>query len=477
MKLVPIPAGEFMMGGTESAEQLVKAFAAYHRQARLLQGRISRGIACASPGRSISASTKSRSGSSAGSPTTPATRPRPRGTARGGWGYNPTTGKCEGRDLKYNWRDPGFPQTDEHPVLERHLERRRGLLPLALAARRARPTGCRPRPSGNMPAARARPRATPTATIPTRWPKIGNVRGRHGPDDVPARAGARHSAGQPAEVHGAGRRLSAEPLRAVRHARQRLGMVLRLVRRGLLRPLAGGRSAGPGDGRPAGAAGRGWNSFPLWARAAFRNWNTPRSRCVNLGFRVGPRNRRPTPRPRRARSRIVFGGDVMLDGGPGHAIVHGTDPFADFADDPPRGRHLRLQSGMRAGRRRPAGPQAVHVPRPGAGRCRCWRSISRRSSVANNHTGDFGPDAFARQLTMFAEAGLPCFGGGRNRQEARRPLILERNGLRIALLGYNGFPPRSFAAGEGSPGVGLAQRRRDARRHSRGPREAITPTW
>ena len=73
--------------------------------------------------------------------------------------------------------------------------------------------------------------------------------------------------------------------------------------------------------------------------------------------------------------------------------------------------------------------------------------------VANNHTGDFGKDAFARQLTMFDEAGLRHFGGGRNSREARRPLILERNGLRVALLGYNGFPPRSFAAGDDAPGV------------------------
>jgi formylglycine-generating enzyme required for sulfatase activity len=32
--------------------------------------------------------------------------------------------------------------------------------------------------------------------------------------------------------------------------------------------------------------GGGWNSFPLWARASFRNWNMPEPRCVNLGFRV-----------------------------------------------------------------------------------------------------------------------------------------------------------------------------------------------
>jgi formylglycine-generating enzyme required for sulfatase activity len=32
--------------------------------------------------------------------------------------------------------------------------------------------------------------------------------------------------------------------------------------------------------------GGAWNTYPLWARASFRNYNTQESRCVNLGFRV-----------------------------------------------------------------------------------------------------------------------------------------------------------------------------------------------
>src|SRR5262249_55721295 len=32
--------------------------------------------------------------------------------------------------------------------------------------------------------------------------------------------------------------------------------------------------------------GGGWNSFPIYARASFRNYNSPESRCLNLGFRV-----------------------------------------------------------------------------------------------------------------------------------------------------------------------------------------------
>jgi len=36
----------------------------------------------------------------------------------GGWGYDAARGKCRGRDLKFNWRNPGFPQTDDQPVVD-----------------------------------------------------------------------------------------------------------------------------------------------------------------------------------------------------------------------------------------------------------------------------------------------------------------------------------------------------------------------
>ncbi|MCC7420837.1 MAG: SUMF1/EgtB/PvdO family nonheme iron enzyme [Planctomycetaceae bacterium] len=35
----------------------------------------------------------------------------------GGYGYNVAEGKFEGRDKKYHWRNTGFAQTDEHPVV------------------------------------------------------------------------------------------------------------------------------------------------------------------------------------------------------------------------------------------------------------------------------------------------------------------------------------------------------------------------
>lgn len=75
------------------------------------------------------------------------------------------------------------------------------------------------------------------------------------------------------------------------------------------------------------------------------------------------------------------------------------------------------------------------------------------ASLANNHTGDFGFDAFNEQLDLLEQRRFGHFGGGRNNAEARRPYLVTVNGLRIALLGYNDFHPRCFEAGPDWPGV------------------------
>jgi poly-gamma-glutamate synthesis protein (capsule biosynthesis protein) len=73
-------------------------------------------------------------------------------------------------------------------------------------------------------------------------------------------------------------------------------------------------------------------------------------------------------------------------------------------------------------------------------------------ALANNHSGDYGREAFAEMLGLLKTAGLGYFGGGHTLKEAHSPLIIERRGLRIALLGYNEFMPRSFEADADAPG-------------------------
>jgi poly-gamma-glutamate synthesis protein (capsule biosynthesis protein) len=59
---------------------------------------------------------------------------------------------------------------------------------------------------------------------------------------------------------------------------------------------------------------------------------------------------------------------------------------------------------------------------------------------------DWGVAGFIDELGLLRENAIPWFGGGHDLAEARRPQVLTIRGLRIALLGYNDFPPKSFAA-------------------------------
>jgi formylglycine-generating enzyme required for sulfatase activity len=36
----------------------------------------------------------------------------------GGWGYDPAQGRCLGRDARFSCRNPGYLQSDSHPVVD-----------------------------------------------------------------------------------------------------------------------------------------------------------------------------------------------------------------------------------------------------------------------------------------------------------------------------------------------------------------------
>ncbi len=80
-------------------------------------------------------------------------------------------------------------------------------------------------------------------------------------------------------------------------------------------------------------------------------------------------------------------------------------------------------------------------------------------SVANNHSLDFGREAFADTLRTARAAGIATAGGGASLRDARRPALIRRGGLRIAFLGYGDIEPPSFFAGPASPGTAPADPR------------------
>jgi poly-gamma-glutamate synthesis protein (capsule biosynthesis protein) len=149
---------------------------------------------------------------------------------------------------------------------------------------------------------------------------------------------------------------------------------------------------------------------------------------------------------------LVFAGDIMLADLPGKAIARGVDPFAEFAEilhaaDATIGNLECVVATTGEAVKKPwtfrAAPQVMPV-------------LARHFgivSLANNHTGDFGPAAFLEQLGWLEKSRIHWFGGGRDCARARTPHLIEAKGLRIALLGYNDFKPRQFEAGPAWPGV------------------------
>ncbi len=150
---------------------------------------------------------------------------------------------------------------------------------------------------------------------------------------------------------------------------------------------------------------------------------------------------------------LVFAGDIMLAGRPGQCIARGMDPFNEFAgilkaSDASIG---NLECVVSTKGKPMADKPWTFQPHP-----RVLPILARHFdvvSLANNHTGDFGNNAFVEQLDLLDRHHIAHIGGGRNTSEARMPHILTINGLRIALLAYNEFQPREFEAGPCWPGV------------------------
>jgi poly-gamma-glutamate synthesis protein (capsule biosynthesis protein) len=71
---------------------------------------------------------------------------------------------------------------------------------------------------------------------------------------------------------------------------------------------------------------------------------------------------------------------------------------------------------------------------------------------ANNVT--YGEDSIRASLARLKELGIPVTGAGLNRDEAHRPLIIEKQGVRFGFMQRTSiFWPRGQAAGPLSPGV------------------------
>ena len=81
-------------------------------------------------------------------------------------------------------------------------------------------------------------------------------------------------------------------------------------------------------------------------------------------------------------------------------------------------------------------------------------------SLANNHVGDYGDAALRQTLARFDSGRIQTVGAGRNLDAARRPVIIERDGVRVGFLAVDsiGETPAATRARAGTNRLNMPPR-------------------
>jgi len=73
--------------------------------------------------------------------------------------------------------------------------------------------------------------------------------------------------------------------------------------------------------------------------------------------------------------------------------------------------------------------------------------------LTGDHFQDWGTEAVLYTLELYREQGWQYYGGGEDLEDAQRPVLIEHNGNRIALIGCNAKAPGYSSAAENTPGA------------------------
>jgi sulfatase modifying factor 1 len=285
MALVKIPAGEFMMGNLESDADLKKAFPLYdpERIEKLADERPAHKVRIRRPFYldvhevTIGEFKQFVAGAHY------QTESERDGT--GGWGYQPKIQYFEGRKPEYSWRNPGFKQLDSHPVVNvswndavafcdwlSRKEHKTYRLPTEAEWEYA----CRARTTtrfsvGDDPESLVKVANLydlRTKKLFPQWEKYA-VAGSDGFEfTAPAGSFQPNKFGL-YDMHGNVWEWCSDWYSEDYYAHSPID-----------------DPQGPAEGELKVRRGGSWHSWPLYMRSSFRNWNTPETRYVLLGFRV-----------------------------------------------------------------------------------------------------------------------------------------------------------------------------------------------
>ena len=159
------------------------------------------------------------------------------------------------------------------------------------------------------------------------------------------------------------------------------------------------------------------------------------------------------PEKNNATVTLMAGGDI----GP---VYEPTDKFAELIAPVLQQADIRLGQCERTFSERGRAPQWA-LGNPGGHHSRLpprMSSVFKAAdidivSLASNHTMDWGPDAALDTIELFRSMGRQVIGAGKDEEEARKPAIVERNGIKIAFLAYCSVLRDGQSAGKDTVGV------------------------
>jgi len=100
-------------------------------------------------------------------------------------------------------------------------------------------------------------------------------------------------------------------------------------------------------------------------------------------------------------------------------------------------------------------PQAFDIPAP-ASRPEHLAALAHAgfdiATLAGNHIADVGPPGIEDTIAELERLGIACAGAGPTLAAARRPAIVERQGVRVGCLSYNCVGPEESWAADDRPG-------------------------
>jgi formylglycine-generating enzyme required for sulfatase activity len=293
MKFVLVPAGEFMMGSDEPPEALASAYPQYGRErfaaladeAPVHKVRITRPFYLGQ--HEVTVGQFRRFVEASGY------QPESEADGTGGYGYNPAYDPeksergdaFEGRNPKYSWRNPGFRQGDDHPVvnvtwndavaMSRWLSAKEGKryrLPTEAEWEYAARAGTRTRyHSGNDPQSLLKVANIFAADTTKSWPQWKDyaLAGADGFEfTAPVGDFAPNALGL-YDMHGNAWEWCADWYGEDYYAQS-----------------PGYDPQGPASGKVRVRRGGSWHTWSFYARSSYRNWNSPETRYTLVGMRL-----------------------------------------------------------------------------------------------------------------------------------------------------------------------------------------------